>query len=291
MAKVTSGGSYYSIKDNSQVASAFGDAIGGILSVVAQNVLLTISVPEEARELGAEIVAVHHDRKTEISEGVFQVDVGDLYAEETRDVLFEVSLASPKTILEGAAPGIDHAYVELSYMDTIKHDFVGPLSCAAAIERPNNDDLGWPEPHVAVQWMRIRTAKVISQAEDLAKRGELDKATEEITNWMDAFQKERFEIGSRDPLLEQLLADLMDCLEMLKGTEYNAYVENELGVRMQVRCLFHVESNCYSESVYSHNELAPQAHFSQRCSEPLGKKSVYRTAQKSFRAQAFDQRV
>ena len=38
MAKVTSGGSFYSVRDNTQVASAFGDAIGGILSVVAQQV-------------------------------------------------------------------------------------------------------------------------------------------------------------------------------------------------------------------------------------------------------------
>ena len=233
MAKVTSGGSYYSIRENTQVASAFGDAIGGILSVVAQNVTMTISVPEEAANQGAEIIAVHHDKKTEISEGVFQVALGDMYAEETRDILFEVTLVSPR-ISVGASPLFVHAVVELSYTDTIKHDLIGPWSCAAVISRPNNDDLGWPNRYVAVQWMRVQTAEVISRAEQLAKEGEVDKAKTELNDWIRDFQKERFEIGSNDPLLDQLLLDLTDSLDMLKGTTYNAYVENELGVRMQV---------------------------------------------------------
>lgn len=95
IARVTPGGSFYSVRDNSQIASSFGDAIGGILSVVAQQVILTISVPEDAAEIGAKIVTIHHDKKTEISDGVFQVAVGDMYAEETRDIIFEVSLVYP----------------------------------------------------------------------------------------------------------------------------------------------------------------------------------------------------
>ena len=84
MAKVTSGGSFYSVKNNSQIASAFGDAIGGILSVVAQNVVLTISIPEESAKCGAEIIAIHHDNKKKMSEGVYEVFLGDIYAEESR---------------------------------------------------------------------------------------------------------------------------------------------------------------------------------------------------------------
>jgi len=86
MAKTTSGGSFYPVKDNSQVFSAFGDAIGGILSVVAHDVSLTISVPVDAARCGSEIIAVHHENKREIANGVWQVYIGDVYAEETRDI-------------------------------------------------------------------------------------------------------------------------------------------------------------------------------------------------------------
>ena len=234
MARVTPGGSFYSVRDNSQIASSFGDAIGGILSVVAQQVTLTISVPEDAAELGAKIITIHHDKKTEISDGVFQVAVGDMYAEETRDIIFEVSLVYPKTADDDTPTLFPHAIVELSYFDTIKHTLIGPLTCTALIARPNNDDLGWPNGYVAIQWMRVRTAKVIADAWQLEQIGDLDRAKLKLSGWIEEFQKEKFEIGSNEPLLDQLLVDLTGCLDMLKKTNYDAYVENELGVRMQV---------------------------------------------------------
>ena len=82
--------------------------------------------------------------------------------------------------------------------------------------------------------MRVRTAKVIADAWQLEQIGDLDRAKQKLTSWIEEFNKEKFEIGSEEPLLEQLLVDLNGCLGMLKKTNYDAYVENELGVRMQV---------------------------------------------------------
>ena len=154
--------------------------------------------------------------------------------------------------------------MELSYIDTIHHTRVGPLSSVAVIERPNSQDLAWPDRDVAIQWLRVRTANCIAQAESLAKLGELDKAKQELEEWIEEFTRESFEIGAaKEPLIEQLQKDLEESLELLKKDTYNAYVDNDLGVRVRT-------------------------HMSQRCSEPFtGKRNVYRTAQKSFRAQAF----
>lgn len=266
MAKSTAGGSFYPVGDNSQVASAFGDAIGGILSVVAHDVSLTFSVPVEAARLGSEIIAVHHENKTEIAEGVYQVYLGDLYAEETRDVIFEVTLASPSqssTLQDNIS--IPHALVELTYMDTIRHTRVGPISSVALIKRPNSQDLSWPNRYVAIQWLRVRTALCIAQAESLARLGELDRAKKELTDWTEEFTGESFEIGAnKEPLIKQLRLDLTESLDLLKGNSYNAYIENDLGVRVHT-------------------------HMSQRCSEPItGKRNVYRTGHKRLRAQAFN---
>lgn len=237
MANATSGGSFYSVRDNTQVASAFGDAIGGILSVVAQNLTVKVSVCPEAAKDGAEIIAVHHERKKEISDGVFQVDLGDLYAEESRDLLFEVTLATPKKSPVDEAP-IPHATVELSYVDTLKHSNVGAITRVAAIARPLSNYLGWPNKYVATQWMRVRTAKVIAEAQNLASMGEVDAAKLSISNWINDVKKEKFELGASNlPLLDQLLNDLNDCFEVLSHSNYNAYSENELGVRVQVSVL------------------------------------------------------
>ena len=262
MARVTSGGSFYSVKDNSQVASAFGDAIGGLMSVVAQNVTMTIS---GAAIEGSELVAVHHDKQTEICAGTIQVNLGDMYAEETRDVLFEVTLVPPKSALDDTL--VLHSIVELSYFDTLKHAFGGPLTGTAFIARPNSSELSWPNKYVAIQWLRVRTAKALYDADQEAKNGNVDKAERTLEAWLKEFRRENFEIGSTEPLLDQLLVDLTESLDLLTKTEYNPYSFSTLGVRMQ-------------------------AHFSQRCSEPItGKTSVYRTAQKSLRAQAFNNKI
>ena len=163
-------------------------------------------------------------------------------------------------------PSLTHALVELSYMDTIRHTHIGPIACEANISRPNDSSLSWPNRYVAIQWMRVRTAKAISAAEHLARIGELDPAKKELRKWVEEFHREAFEIAANeDPLIVQLSVDLKECVDMLNEKKYNAYVENEMGVRVQ-------------------------SHFSQRCSEPMtGKVNVYRTGQKSLRAQAFKQ--
>ena len=261
MANASSGGSFYSVKDNSQVASAIGDAIGGILSVVAHNVTLTISVPVDI-----DLIDVYHDKKNLISDKVVQVNLGDIYAEETRDVLFEVSLACPRNLSDTEAL-FCHSTIELSYIDTIKHSVVGPLIERALISRPNTSEMGWPNQHVAIQWSRVRTANVISNVEQSAKMGDVDKAKKDLSSWLQEFEKEMFEIGGlSNALLAQLHQDCKESLVLLESTSYNAYVDNDLGVKCQ-------------------------AHLSQRCSQPLirGKANVYRTAQKALRAQQFDQ--
>jgi hypothetical protein len=60
IADATPGGTYYFVDSDSNVKSAFGDAMGGVLSVVAQSAVVTISVPLTATALGVEIVDVHY---------------------------------------------------------------------------------------------------------------------------------------------------------------------------------------------------------------------------------------
>lgn len=45
--EITKGGTYYFVKNNTNVSSAFGGVLGGILSVVAQNTVLTFQASNE----------------------------------------------------------------------------------------------------------------------------------------------------------------------------------------------------------------------------------------------------
>lgn len=189
---------------------------------------------------------------------------------ESRDIVVEVTLASPNVTSDTVV--LPHALVQLSYSDTLKHALVGPIALTAHIARPNNKEVSWPNPYVACQWLRVRTVRVstnaltsiangdgstlnfemshllnqiIDRADRLSKDGEVDMAKEVLTNWIEEFHKEAFEIGMQeDALVKQLLKDLTECLDVLKRKDYSAYAENELGVKMNT-------------------------HYFQRCSEPI----------------------
>lgn len=177
IANETPGGLYYFVEhgSDSNISSALGDAIGGLLSVVAQSAVLTISLPPFATEKGMKILNVHHKEAIQRSDGVFTVNVGDFYSEESRDVLFEVQLAN----LADDNP-VPHALVRLSYTDAIrgKNCSRGPISCSIA--RPNSDYVSPSNPHVETQLLRIRTVDEINAARREADSNNLSAARERL---------------------------------------------------------------------------------------------------------------
>eukprot|EP00555_Chaetoceros_dichaeta_P007178 CAMPEP_0198263904 /NCGR_PEP_ID=MMETSP1447-20131203/13869_1 /TAXON_ID=420782 /ORGANISM="Chaetoceros dichaeta, Strain CCMP1751" /LENGTH=277 /DNA_ID=CAMNT_0043952669 /DNA_START=99 /DNA_END=929 /DNA_ORIENTATION=- len=70
ISQVNEGGTYYFVEKDSDVSSAFGDALGGILSVVAQNALLTFNA---SKEYGICINGIFHDKAIKQEDGSFTV--------------------------------------------------------------------------------------------------------------------------------------------------------------------------------------------------------------------------
>ena len=177
MSSTSPGGSYYFVESDVDVGSAFGDALGGILSVVAQNVVVTLTVPEEAKTRGVEIVNVYHDHNVKRDNGSYTVVVGDFYAEETRDVLFEVRLAVGASAEEGLAA---HAAVAVAYTDTLKMVPAGAEATTCDIFRPPGSEVSSADPHVDVQWTRYQTAEAMARANEMARANNFAGAKEHL---------------------------------------------------------------------------------------------------------------
>ena len=78
-------GSYYFIESSDDVSSAFGDCLGGLLSVAAQNIRLTV-------QASAGALNVKHANAKQTNPSKWTVEAGDIFAEEVKDVVIEVSL-------------------------------------------------------------------------------------------------------------------------------------------------------------------------------------------------------
>jgi len=82
-------GVYYFVQAVDDIPSAFADCLGGLLSVVGQNILLKCDAVA-----GARIKKIHSRFPVQVlEEGQrYEVSVGDMYAEEDRDIVVEMSI-------------------------------------------------------------------------------------------------------------------------------------------------------------------------------------------------------
>lgn len=259
MAECSPGGTYYFVENDSNVSSAFGDALGGVLSVVAQTAILHLSVSEEAKSLGVEIVDVHHVNKAKKEDGSYTVTLGDFYAEETRDVILDVKLACASSV---GAP-IPHLHVKISFMDTLeKHPATqGPVVCQIA--RPVGNELSTPSQHVMVQWLRVKTAEELLKAEKLCNEGNLGAARALLDKMLQEIKDEQPNIQS-DPLVEQLMEDL-----------------NKLKLGM-------VSHHTYATTGSHTMSNAYRSHQMQRCSAAtVNTRNTYRGSMKTAMAKKF----
>eukprot|EP00526_Cylindrotheca_closterium_P013640 CAMPEP_0113619468 /NCGR_PEP_ID=MMETSP0017_2-20120614/9886_1 /TAXON_ID=2856 /ORGANISM="Cylindrotheca closterium" /LENGTH=526 /DNA_ID=CAMNT_0000529045 /DNA_START=85 /DNA_END=1665 /DNA_ORIENTATION=+ /assembly_acc=CAM_ASM_000147 len=171
LAEATAGGGYYFVENDSDVYTAFGDAMGGIMSVMAQSAVLKISVPPEAAANGVKIRDVHHDKKINRGDGTFTVNLGDFYAEENRDVIVDFDLSNVASDVP-----VPHCVASLSYMDVLskKPAQAGPLNCNVA--RPDSNEISTINKYVESQWMRVWVAQELEEADKEARSNQRAQA-------------------------------------------------------------------------------------------------------------------
>jgi hypothetical protein len=207
ISQTNEGGTYYFVGDDSDVSSAFGDALGGVLSVVAQNITITVIAPVDGFEKhGNSLVKIYHENAEKMADGSYKINIVDLYAEESRDILFEVSLACKNIDDYSCVP---HVCVSMTYLDTIEKNLATVDSIIGSIDRPEESRFRSPANHrVSAQWLRIKTANVMAESEDIAKNGDFLRAQTVIEEATKALRKEIFDAQEDNALHEQLLSDL-----------------------------------------------------------------------------------
>lgn len=269
ISQVVPGGSYYYVENNDDIFGAFGDSLGGVFSVVAQNVVLTAYVPEQASSLAPRIVKVHHRNAVQYNDKSYSVTIGDLYAEETRDIVVEVELEM-KTFVKPANIAdywITHAKFGLSYIDTLSNEFIccDPVSCDIARIK-NSSVISAENPLVQVQCLRVRATEAIDDAQKIASKGDVFGAQEKVERMIRDILNTTDDVRACE-LVKQLLQDLQRCRDGLDS--YQTFVDYGS----------HTMRNTF------------QSHGSQRCMDSLGgaRANVYRSSTKAKTLSYFEE--
>jgi len=166
-------GSYYFIEKEDNIATAFADALGGLLSVAAQNLKLTF-VPAP----GVVVDDVHTSfTKSEESGGATSVRIGDMLSEESKDTLIDVRLPALTNLAQGETVHYKIGHVEVTYLDVntasttrLQVDCIVKRSCQVATDGSNRS--------VSVQRARIDMVQTLEQSRTYADAGNYEASRE-----------------------------------------------------------------------------------------------------------------
>jgi Mg-chelatase subunit ChlD len=244
MANASPGGSYYFVESDSNVLTAFGDAMGGILSVVAQTTVVTLNVPISAVEKGVKILQVYHEEAIARPNGSYTVPIGDFYAGETRDVLLEVQLATLGQ-KEGENEAIPHLTATFDYTDTMRRATCTtgpPLVCSIA--RPDGKVLSPANPHVVTQWLRVYATRELKLADEEADRQQLEAARKRLQDVKSEILVAPAEVQAM-PIVMALVQDIdLVLIGFQSKAQYNSYGRHSV----KHKAMTHYRQRC-SESV------------------------------------------
>jgi len=167
-------GSYYFVETNDDIRTAFGDCLGGVLSIVAQNLVIDIRAAP-----GTRITKVHHPNAQCVTPGShFTVRLNDLYGEEERDILVSAHL-SKSTASAEAVPSL---HCSMRYINVLTGRGT-TLACVAAIQRPQTVQADiQADARIALHRHRITVAETMDEARREAERGDLRSAKQRLAS-------------------------------------------------------------------------------------------------------------
>eukprot|EP00287_Rhodomonas_sp_CCMP768_P005503 CAMPEP_0196724340 /NCGR_PEP_ID=MMETSP1091-20130531/6229_1 /TAXON_ID=302021 /ORGANISM="Rhodomonas sp., Strain CCMP768" /LENGTH=616 /DNA_ID=CAMNT_0042066449 /DNA_START=26 /DNA_END=1877 /DNA_ORIENTATION=+ len=193
-------GTYYFMEKEEAIPTAFADALGGLLSVAAQNVALEFRPAD-----GVTVSNVHTAYATsEEAGGARRVAVGDMLSEEGKDVLFEVELPTWDSQAQRAEVII--GTLVLSYLD-VQEACLRRVEVECKVGRAQVVPAGVvADEGVALQRARVETAKSMAEARKAAEEGDLVGARGMLDRCLERVEGVR----SEGAFKSQLRADLQE---------------------------------------------------------------------------------
>lgn len=205
-------GLYYYLERSDEIPQSFADCLGGLLSVVAQNIKLKI----ETLENGVTIKALHSvHKKINESATCIELNLGDLYSEEQRDVVLELTLPELRSVLDR----MELVKFTLTYFDVFE-TCSEELEATAIVSRPESE----PENRqvnyeLDRQRNRVETTLALQRGREMANNGDLENARAIIE---EQHMKMMQSPSARDDMVQAISSDVQEVLgNMVSPQQYS----------------------------------------------------------------------
>jgi len=255
LSQASDGGAYYFVDKEDNISSAIGDCLGGIMSVVAQNIVL------EAKAVNGEVSITNcyeESREVKISkDGTYTIKFGDLYAGERRDTIFTIDVDPAR----GPATNVPLVRFKIKYLDAM-NECIKECEATCAIDRLEDDEVDPKKTNksVSMQVVRAIVAKALSEANNHADKYEL-KQGKQILMEAVAYAKSMEEKVDDTQALEALIQDLHDSMQAMRTQ--NSW-RGAGGYTAKSKAMMHQQQRCNesNESAYNSYRTARKRHVS-----------------------------
>jgi len=200
-------GMYYYIQSEENIAEAFADCLGGLLSVYAQNVTLQF----EAQN-GTIINKLHTKFSTTVIQPSvsYAIQINDVQSEEQKDILISTTIPAISSPLNT----FTIIKVTLSYLNALENKPETKI-IGISIQRPEVVTNLSTNPELDKQRNRIFAAEAMEQATNQGNTGNLTAARDALKTCISKISES---VSSKDPFCEALADDLKKCESTLKDT-------------------------------------------------------------------------
>lgn len=205
-------GMYYYINSTPSIAEAYADCLGGLLSVVGQDIRVTFEAIGGGEQVRINRILTRF-KTTEVEPGrVYEVALGDIQSEERRDILVDVSIAGATTDVEADTPEWPVLKTTVTYTNVITgRSGARAEHTATIIRRPAADHHHHDEARdVAVdrQLNRWLAAEAMEAANEVARGGDMERARAIIKRASDRIRES---VSRADEFCQSLVSDLARC--------------------------------------------------------------------------------
>eukprot|EP01129_Flabellula_baltica_P010997 TRINITY_DN4725_c0_g2_i1.p1 TRINITY_DN4725_c0_g2~~TRINITY_DN4725_c0_g2_i1.p1 ORF type:complete len:500 (+),score=116.31 TRINITY_DN4725_c0_g2_i1:60-1559(+) len=193
-------GMYYYIEHADSIADSFTDCLGGLLSVVGQNIQLEIIAVGENQILD---VLVPYKMTTIEDKKHISLNIGDIQSEESKDILVSLQIPSKD---EGEYPILKW---KLSYFNVLDCEKVETEDIEQVIQVSDNFDDVIINVHVVKQKYRVEVSRTLQVVANLKKSGNTDEGKALIQEKIQNLEECKLK---NDKFILELIEDLNDVL-------------------------------------------------------------------------------
>ena len=239
-------GLYGYIENTDLIGETFAQCIGGLISMAAKDLKVTIEVTNENVMLHKNL----NDYKVNtVKKGkIIELMIPDMQSEEERDLLFTLALNKTNEVIDSDAL----CKFSLEYFSVVSKKKLSNVTLCSINRTENTVDIGLRDFKIDKQKNRIDAADAMDSADKLGNSNNLKEARLILTNAIKSIQNS---VSKDDVFCKSLVEDLQQCYDKLKSrNDYISYGSKKLKMKKKAHKKQRaIESNNNAQMCYKNS--------------------------------------